>query len=402
MKRICVLLLILSLLLCGCGRQDVSVQQSTQPVQTTAPAPAETQAPTTEPTTEPTTVPTEPPVCRNPFNGELLDGPFTDRVYANIVSNLQENLPHVGVAQADMVIEAYASMNNVVRCIAIFTDIGSVEAIGSTRSTRPVFNDLAQHYSLILSHGGGSETAMADASSRGIEHINIDSWKVAEAGASYRDTVYKRPYENTLFGIGSGIQSYAETQGFPMYLEKDYGFAFTEDGTPDDGADADKITIHMIYRNANKETILLYDHSRDKYVWNQYGKAMTDQITGQEEAFTNVLILYADVTHQGIYHQVDFLAGGTGYYANGGYLIPIVWGCDGETEPLHFMTTDAQPLELGVGNTYITILHTDSTVDYEDVVPVETTVPETVPETLPETTAATQEDDPTGETEDCL
>lgn len=153
MKKVIALMLTLTLLLCGCGAKG-------EPAVTEAPAavPETTAAPTAEPTTEPTTVPTtEPaPVYVNPLNGEILDAPFTGRIFANTVSNLADNIPHVGVVKADMLIECYVNMDSVVRCLALFTDIDSVDAIGSTRSTRPMFNAIAQHYDLILSHAGGS------------------------------------------------------------------------------------------------------------------------------------------------------------------------------------------------------------------------------------------------------
>lgn len=363
MKRIIALMLTLALLLCGCGaKEETNVQPAAEESDVEITAAAEV---TTEPTTEPTTVPTEPEIFRNPMNGEILDEPFTGRVFANTVSNLAENLPHVGVTQADVIIETYVNMNNVVRCLALFTDIESVDAIGSTRSTRPIFNDIAQHYDLVLSHAGGSDTALSDAANRGIANFNIDSWEVASTGASYRDTEYKRTYENTLFGIGSGIKAYAESQGIPMTLEKDYGFHFTEDGTPENGEGADKISVVLTYGQAKKETIMEYDASLDKYVWNQYGKAMTDQITGETEAFTNVIIMHTNITNNGIYHAADFVAGGTGYYANGGKIIPIVWGCEDEDSAFHFLTNDGQDLEIGVGNTYICIVTPESPVTYE-------------------------------------
>ena len=367
MKKMLALTLALALLLCGCGSSKApETQPSTAPAATQAPA---TEA-ATEPTTEPTTAPTEPEVYRNPLNGEILDAPFTGRIFANTVSNMQDNLPHVGVIHADVLVETFVNKNNIIRCLALFSDISSVEAIGSTRSTRPIFNQLAQHYDLILSHAGGSEQALNDAANRGIEHFNIDAWEVASQGTSYRDTEYNRTYENTLFGVGSGIKAYAEAQGYPTSLERDYGLTFTEDGTPANGEDAGKISLTFTYGEAKKETIMTYDAQADKYVYNQYGKVMTDQITGETEMFTNVLIMNANITTDGIYFVADFNAGGTGYYANGGKIIPINWTCAGDKEPFVFTTQDGTPLDVGVGNTYIAICTPESPVVYEAASPV--------------------------------
>ena len=263
MKRLMIWMLLAALLLSGCAAGKTytpdAVANTAAGTQATIVPEESAAVETTEPTTEPTTVPTEPEIFRNPLNGEILEEPFTGRIFANTVSNMQENMPHVGINHADMVIETYVNMNNVVRCLALFTDIESVEAVGSTRSTRPVFNDIAQHYALVLSHAGGSDTALEDAASRGIAHFNIDSWEVSKTGASYRDKEYKRSYENSLLGIGSGIKAYAESIGIPMELEKDYGFRFSENGMPEDGEAADIISLTMVYGRAKKDTVMAYN-----------------------------------------------------------------------------------------------------------------------------------------------
>lgn len=373
MKKILALTLALTLLLCGCGGANAAAPETTAAVPTVE----QTQAPTTEPTTVPTT---EPEVYRNPLNGEVLDAPFTDRIFANTVSNMQDNLPHVGVTQADILIETFVNKNNIIRCLALFSNIEDVEAIGSTRSTRPIFNQIAQHYDLVLSHAGGSSQALDDAKSRGIDNFNIDSWEVSSQGTSYRDTEYNRTYENTLFGVGSGIKAYAEAQGVQMNLERDYGLEFTENGTPADGESADTVSILFTFGEAKKETIMTYDAEAGKYVFNQYGQVMKDQITDETEMFTNVIIMNTQISTTGIYHIADFNAGGTGYYANGGKIIPITWTCDADTEPFRFFHEDGTPLEIGVGNSYIAIAPDGSPVTYTAAEPVAETTAATTAE----------------------
>ena len=374
MKKLIAWTLVLAMLLCGCGAKQTAAPVSQETEAVSEQISLETVEETVVETTEETTVPTEPEIYRNPLNGKIIDEPFTGRIFANTVSNMQENMPHVGVNHADVVMEMYVNMNNIVRCLALFTDIDSVDAIGSTRSTRPVFNDIAQHYDLVLTHAGGSDEALADADNRGLDHFNLDSWELAGTGASYRDKEYKRSLENSLFGVGSGIRAYAESQGVAMELERDYGFRFAEDGngTPAEGEAADKISWTMVYKQAKKDTAFVYNQELGKYVWNQYGKEMRDQITDELEGFTNVIIMQANVTNNGIYHAVDFVAGGLGYYANGGKLIPIIWACDDEDSAFRFMTNDAEPLLMGEGNTYIAIVTPESPIAWEAVEAVET------------------------------
>lgn len=378
------------------GAPQKPQMQATEPVETTA---APTEAPTTEPTTEPTTVPTTepPPVYFNPLNGEILDAPFDGRIYATTIANTYDaSIPHVNACKADVLMEMFVN-GSVVRCLALFTDLSDVEAIGSTRSTRLMFNDIVQHYNAILTHAGGSSMVLRDAKNRGITNYNIDSlMRQADPlgkATAYRDKDHpKVKYgEYSLFAVGPGIMAYAESQGVQIsgMPETDYGLLFQEDGTPVGGEDADHISITLNYNNKyKKETIMEYDHNLGKYVFHQYNKMMTDLFTEEPEAFENVVVMITDVTAQHIYQVVDFTAGGIGYFACGGQIIPIFWTCDGEDSPFRFYTADGEPLYFGQGNTYIAITDVDmeNPVTYYDVPVVETEPTET----LSETTAATE------------
>ena len=365
MKRILALTLILAMLLCGCAKKHT---YTPDPATTVTESAAEE---TTEATTEPTTVPTtEPaPVYFNPLNGEILDEPYTGRIYASTISNIPDALPHVSVNEADILMECFVN-GSIIRCLALFTDISDVEAIGSVRSTRLMFNDIVQHYDAILTHAGGSGFVLSDANSRGIDDFNIDAWAIASAGTSYRDKEYGRGYEHSLFGIGSGIIAYMESNGVrtTQPADKDYCLTFTEDGTPAGGEDAEKISVTFSYNRSKKETIMQYDADLGKYVYYQYGKMMTDQITEEPEAFENVIIMFADITTRfgsgANYHTADFVAGGEGYYACGGKIIPIKWTCDSEDSPFRFLTQSGEQLDLGMGNSYIAIAPIDSPVTY--------------------------------------
>ena len=396
MKRIIAMALALTLLLCGCGTGNKQ-EAAAKPEATEAPTVAVIET-TAEPTTEPTTVPTtEPaPVYFNPLNGEILEEPFDGRICAVSIANTNDaSIPHVNAYRADIIMEMFVN-HSVVRWLGLYTDIASVEAIGSTRSTRLMFNDIAEHYNLILAHAGGVGRVLRDARDRGLDHYNVDSLmrqgdELAQ-GTAYRSKEFpKQKYgEYNLFTIGSGVLSYAESQGAQItgLPETDYGLIFQEDGTPASGEIADEINITLTYGKAKKDTTMIYNPETGTYVCHQYGKAMADLITNTPEDFENVVVMYANISRKDEFHVADFVAGGTGYFACGGKIIPITWTCDSEQSPFRFFTADGEPLPFGQGKSYIAICSPDSNVTWKEAEPVET-VPETTAETVAETVTET-------------
>ena len=365
MKKLIALLLIASLILCGCGASTPAATEAT-----TAP----TQAPATEATeapTETTEAPTEPPVVyRNPLNGEVLDEPYTGRIFAVTISNIRDALPHYGTMEADILMEMWVN-GSIIRDLALFTDPSQSEAIGSVRSVRLMFNEIVKHYDAVLFDAGGSEQVLNNARKSGIDRFNIDSQ--GDSGYSFRNTdrAYTFPsekgWEHCLFARGDQLEALAQEKGFRTTQpeDKDYNLRFREDGTPENGEPAENITVTFTYRNNRKDTSMIYDPELGKYVYNQYDKAMVLGDTEDPETFNNVIVMLADITTDGIYYTADFVKGGQGYYACGGKIIPITWGADDESSPFWFRTLDGEPLELGVGNTYMAIAPLDSPVSYQ-------------------------------------
>ena len=107
-----------------------------------------------------------------------------------------------------------------------------------------------------------------------------------------------------------------------------------------------------------------YDPELGEYAYWQYGKRMEDGQTGEPEAFENVVIMMTKISKRESYHVADFVAGGDGYYACGGKLIPMKWHCDDEHSPFYFTTVDGEPLNFGVGSSYFAIAPLDSPVVY--------------------------------------
>ncbi len=364
MKKLIALLLIASLILCGCGASTPAATEATT-APTQAPAAEATEAPT-----ETTEAPTEPPVVyRNPLNGEVLDEPYTGRIFAVTISNIRDALPHYGTMEADILMEMWVN-GSIIRDLALYTDVSKAEAIGSVRSDRLMFNQIVKMYDAVLADAAGSDQVLNDARNTGVNRMTIDTGDSTDYSYRAKDRVFtfkpESKYEHTLFAKGAGLLDFAQKKGFSVTqpADKDYNLRFTEDGTPE-GETANSVNVTFTYRNNKKDTTMVYDESLGKYVYNQYGKVMVVGDTEDPECFTNVIIMLADITRGDVYYTANFTNGGTGYYANGGKIIPITWGCDGEESPFWFKTADGQDLELGVGNTYMAIAPQDSPVTYE-------------------------------------
>lgn len=363
MKRILLLLLTLCLLLCACGTPAEPTETTTAPTTaaTTAPTTEATTAPTTEATIESTTEPTEPPVLyRNPLNGEALEAPYTGRIFASTINNIEEALPHRGISQADLFFEMFCN-GYVTRGLAMFSNVTEVDSIGSIRSNRYNFTDLCQAYNAVLIHASASKAVLQDMKESGIANM------FADEPIGYRDNDrYKKQgylWEHCLFANGQSLWNAAEKQNIKLSLtDKDYGMHFEEDATPANGQSASEVEIAFTLYNYVKTSTMKYDAQLDKYIYNQYGKEMVDESTDAPEAFRNVIVILAPTHNEKGYHIADLSGSGEGYFACGGKMVPILWSHAEETEPFIFTLTDGTPLIQGVGSTYIAIAPTGSPV----------------------------------------
>jgi len=204
MKRIAVLFLILSLLLCGCGLLPLPTDP-TEPTMQTDP---------TDPTnnTDPTdpTDPTGPAVYyRHPLTGTILDKPWSGQNAAVLIDNLREAMPQCGISRADILYEVEVESGST-RFLAVYSDISKAGVIGPVHSSRTAFNSIAVAYDAPLIHWGGSDVAlnaMYDDSEERIknwEHLD----EMMNAAYFYRDVPRQNQgyaYEHTLFSTGSLI-----------------------------------------------------------------------------------------------------------------------------------------------------------------------------------------------------
>ncbi|NCB64066.1 MAG: DUF3048 domain-containing protein, partial [Clostridia bacterium] len=310
----------------------------------------------------------------NPLTGMPIDEKWVNqRPVAIMLNNLKQALPQLGQSKADIIYECLAE-GGITRMLGVYQSVEGVGMIGSVRSSRPYYLELALGHDAIYLHAGGSEDAYA---------------KIKEWGVTALDCV-RGPYEGKTPGSNlfwrdadrrknNGLEHSVVTTGdtimelFPTYSfrrdHKDgyvYAQAFSDDGTPAGGAAARKLTVPF---SSYKTGIFTYDAASGKYLVEEYGKAYVDGDTGEQVGATNVLVLKTAcgmIKGDELGHvTVNLTGSGDGYFACGGKIIPIQWSKDGRNSQFVYTTADGKPLTLGRGNSYVNIIPLESSVTYE-------------------------------------
>lgn len=341
MKKLLPVILAMCLLLCSCSaKDDTDENDSTQG--------------------EEITTTTDGMYLRNPLNGEKSNDAYKGRVFAVTVNNVKPALPHKGVDSADIYFEMFIN-DYCTRGLALYSDIQKVGDIGSIRSTRYNFTDIAQAFDAVLFHANGSAEVLADMKNAGVDNI------LADVPIGYRDqqrTDAGYSYEHTLFSTGESLYKAAGDKGFRLSNEsKDYGMNFSDIVDLKDGVAASEVEIVFTIDGITKNTSMKYDSATDTYVYWQYGTQMNDGVTGSPEDFKNVLVIFADTKTTGVYHVSELCGSGDGYLAVSGKAVPIKWSRQSETSPFTYTFADGTPLTFAVGSTYIAIAPTGSPVN---------------------------------------
>lgn len=363
-KRLMSLLLAVGMictLVAGCGDQEGKKEDS------------EANSVPVEELKPPIVVPEEPtgPDGINPLTGLPMDSEYeNNRPVAVMLNNLKAAQPQLGTSLADIIYEVPAE-GGITRMVGIYQSLENVQNLGSIRSTRPYYLEIALGHDAILVHAGGSPDAYKDIPAWGVD--NMDGVRGgSDAKIFWRDTQRKKHagYEHSLLTSGEEILNYLKSGRYLTEHPEGYTYIqnFAENGTPANGIPAKHIIVNFSKYKSNGT--FDFDISTGKYLASQYGSPYIDGNTGVQLGFTNVLVLNTSIStvkgdSEG--RQAVRLTGeGDGTYFCGGKAAPIRWSKKDRNSQFVYVNEDGSPLTLGVGTSYICILSPKlSTVSYE-------------------------------------
>ena len=336
--------------LAGCGKEEEPAQPVLEPEPVAEPQPE----PEPEPEPEPYV-----PAGTNPLTGEPMEPAYEkNRPVAVMLNNLKAAQPPLGVSQADIIYEVPAE-GGITRMLGIYQSLEGVGTLGSIRSARPYYLELALGHDALYVHAGGSPDAYKDIPAWGVDNMDGVNGG-SDAKIFWRDADRRKTmdYEHTLVISGEKILEYAashfRTEHKDGYV---YTQAFAGDGTPASGAAAEHVTLKFSNYKTGKFD---YDSETGKYLVSQYGGAYTDGNTGEQVGVTNVLVLETAISvisgDKAGRLTVQLTGSGSGTYFCGGKAVAIRWSKADRNSQFVYTLADGTPLTMGQGNSYVCIM----------------------------------------------
>lgn len=354
------LALTMALALCACGgKGDDSASGSSEPdgsdVSAFAPV-------------EPEPEPLHP--YFNPLTGEGLDVDISGkRPVAVMFNNLKKALPQIGVSQADVIYEIVAE-GGITRMMGVFQDLEGVGELGSIRSARDYYVNLALGHDAIYIHAGGSPQAYSAFDNWGVTHIDF-------VNGPYDKMYWRDPDRRKTAGLEHSLLTSSEKvleqmpSRFRLDHEEGYevGWTFAKD-VPAGGQRADKLTVPF---STYKTGYFTYDAEQNQYQIEQHINGddvlYVDGGTGAAVAVRNVLVLYTDINQvkgdEAGRMEVRTTGAGDGLLLRDGMLYSITWQRDARTDNFSFLDQNGSGIPLAVGPSYINIVRASADVAWE-------------------------------------
>lgn len=245
-----------------------------------------------------------------------------------------------GVNKADIVYETEVE-GGITRLMAVYQNIDKVERIGTIRSARYAYVDLALGHNAIYLHEGQDNTYCGPHLSD-IQHYTV-------GGAGQR-------IEN---GMVSWSNFYAD--GIKLYD------AYLKDKKLDNvtawqkfakkvtlsGGEATDVTIAF---SSGYKTQFIYDAESGKYTRHFKGKANKDYLSGETTQVKNVFALLTTISNypDGKHRKIDLESGDGYYFANGTYT-KIKWKKGAANNSFVFTNEDGSELTVNQGNSWVCI-----------------------------------------------
>lgn len=300
-----------------------------------------------------------------PYGQESCKNP-TQRSIAVMLATDAITRPLSGISEADIVFEMPVITDSITRLMAVFGCMLPAE-IGSVRSARHDFIDLANSVDAIYVHWGGSHFALDKLKTGVIDEIDA---LVNPYSVFYRKKGIPAPHNG--FTNGDKLLSTAEKlkfrlenkfKGFPRQdCEKEIDQSAKCKGVFDG-------TLKIGYPGEFKVEYK-YDAAANFYLRWRGGKKEIDRNNKKQVTAKNIVAMYAMIKQiEGDYNDVALEGQGKAEFYRNGEQIEGVWRMNaGAKKPkLEFLDNSGEEIKFATGNIWVEIMQTNQKTSWETV-----------------------------------
>ncbi len=264
-----------------------------------------------------------------------------------------------GLDKADIVFETEVE-GGITRLLALFADPTDVKKIGTVRSLRVVFADLAAGMNAILFYHGIDPNYCKPH----LKKLGISAHWLGNSDDSFRDN-NGLALEHTLYTSGELLDHVIDKKKFDDKGSETPWVSFRDSADKVAPAEQKAEKIEVVF-SGTTGTQFIYDAKEQKYARARKGVEYTDLASGNRELFTNILILKTSITdYSDKYHKNVALEGGEGYYASAGGVVPIKWTKGDSKDAFKFTLADGSAFTANQGNFYVCIMSNKRDVTFE-------------------------------------
>ncbi len=290
-----------------------------------------------------------PTLAVNPLTGI---GEFEDNAKASqrpvaiMVNNVSvAQSRQTGLSDADIIYETEVE-GGITRLMAVYQDISGLDKIGTVRSARYPYVDLALGHNAVYIHCGQDPTYCAP-------HLkDIDDLSIDTNSKGAKRIANGLSSEHTLYAIAGDLwKSINET--FDTKVSSVSPWAnFTDEALTLDGGAATSVSVPFPAMKTN----FTYDAATGLYTRLAGGTVLSDYYTGETTQVKNVFILLTSISNypDGKHRKVA-LESGDGYYITNGTVQFIKWSKGAATNGFKFTDTNGGEIKVSAGNSWVCI-----------------------------------------------
>lgn len=285
----------------------------------------------------------------NPLTGtEVSKEIAARRPVAIVVNNTTEAQGvQTGLNQADVIFESEVE-GGITRLLAVYQDITDLDKVGTVRSARYHFVEIALGLDAVYCHCGQNTYAknLLDQT----DHLSIETNKFGGERIKNGTSAIEHTLYVNAAPLWSSISQKFDTKasGNKTFAN----FAPSDETVTLNGGTATSVKVPFPI----KDTDFVYDGATGLYTRLSDGKQLKDYFTGEETQVKNVFILLTSKTYfEDNKTPRMILEGGEGYYITNGTVQFIKWSKGNSTNGFKFTDTEGNEIKVSAGNSWVCI-----------------------------------------------